>query len=87
MAGMLVAAVALLQTKHADLRVRFLLSQFLPLYGLFAFLQPEQGGPAELGGAGAGSRELFSPSFTGGKWWRGVRPGAGASARRLPSHC
>ena len=56
MAGMLVAAVALVLTKHADLRVRFLLSQFLPLYGLFAFFslnkagQPNWAAPALVAG-------------------------------------
>ena len=56
MAGILVAAVALLLTKHADLRVRFLLSQFLPLYGLFAFFslnkagQPNWAAPALVTG-------------------------------------
>jgi 4-amino-4-deoxy-L-arabinose transferase-like glycosyltransferase len=56
MTGMLVAAVALLLTKHADLRVRFLLSQFLPLYGLFAFFslnkagQPNWAAPALVAG-------------------------------------
>ena len=46
MAGMVVAAVALLWNKHADLRVRFLLSQFLPLYGLFAFFSLNKAGQA-----------------------------------------
>jgi hypothetical protein len=56
MAGMLLAAIALLLTKHADLRVRFLLSQFLPLYGLFAFFslnkagQPNWAAPALVAG-------------------------------------
>jgi 4-amino-4-deoxy-L-arabinose transferase-like glycosyltransferase len=56
MAGMLVATVALVLTKHADLRVRFLLSQFLPLYGLFAFFslnkagQPNWAAPALVAG-------------------------------------
>jgi hypothetical protein len=55
-AGMLVAVVALAVTKHADLRVRFLLSQFLPLYGLFAFFslnkagQPNWAAPALIAG-------------------------------------
>ena len=35
MAGMMVAAVVLTWKRHADLRIRFLLSQFLPVYGLF----------------------------------------------------
>jgi 4-amino-4-deoxy-L-arabinose transferase-like glycosyltransferase len=43
-AGMVVAAGALLWKKHADLRVRFLLGQFLPLYGLFAFFSLNQAG-------------------------------------------
>jgi hypothetical protein len=56
MAGILTAAVALVLTKHADLRVRFLLSQFLPLYGLFAFFslnkagQPNWAAPALVAG-------------------------------------
>ena len=55
-AGMVVALVALLLRKHADLRVRFLLSQFLPLYGLFAFFslnkagQPNWAAPALITG-------------------------------------
>jgi 4-amino-4-deoxy-L-arabinose transferase-like glycosyltransferase len=56
MAGMVWASVALLWRKHADLRVRFLLSQFLPLYGLFAFFslnkagQPNWAAPALVAG-------------------------------------
>jgi hypothetical protein len=56
MAGILVAAVALAWKKHTDLRVRFLLSQFLPLYGLFAFFslnkagQPNWAAPALITG-------------------------------------
>jgi 4-amino-4-deoxy-L-arabinose transferase-like glycosyltransferase len=56
MAGMLVATVALVLTKHTDLRMRFLLSQFLPLYGLFAFFslnkagQPNWAAPALVTG-------------------------------------
>jgi 4-amino-4-deoxy-L-arabinose transferase-like glycosyltransferase len=45
-AGMVVAMIALLLTKHADERVRFLLSQFLPLYGLFAFFSLNKAGQA-----------------------------------------
>ena len=46
----------MLLTRHADLRVRFLLSQFLPLYGLFAFFslnkagQPNWAAPALVAG-------------------------------------
>jgi len=67
MAGMLVAAVALLLTEHADLRVRFLLSQFLPLYGLFAFFslnkagQPNWAAPALVAGI------VFTVVY-----WRGI---------------
>ena len=56
MAGIVVAAVALGLTKHSDLRVRFLLSQCLPLYGLFAFFslnkagQPNWAAPALVTG-------------------------------------
>ncbi len=55
-AGMVVAAVALLWKKTEDLCVRFLLSQFLPLYGLFAFFslnkagQPNWAAPALVTG-------------------------------------
>ncbi len=55
-AGMVVAGAALLGRRHADLRVRFLLSQFLPLYGLFAFFslnkagQPNWAAPALITG-------------------------------------
>ncbi len=44
MAGMFVAAVALVLTKHTDLRMRFLLSHFLPLYGLFMFFSLNSAG-------------------------------------------
>ena len=37
MAGMVVAAVVLIWKRHTDLRTRFLLSQFLPVYALFLF--------------------------------------------------
>ena len=45
-AGMVVAAGALLWKKSSDLRVQFLLSQFLPLYGLFAFFSLNKAGQA-----------------------------------------
>jgi 4-amino-4-deoxy-L-arabinose transferase-like glycosyltransferase len=45
-AGMVVAAIALLWKKHADERVQFLLSQFLPLYALFAFFSLNKAGQA-----------------------------------------
>jgi 4-amino-4-deoxy-L-arabinose transferase-like glycosyltransferase len=44
MAGMFFAAVVLAWKRHADLRVRFLLSQFLPLYGLFMFFSLNSAG-------------------------------------------
>lgn len=44
MAGMVVAAVALAWKRHTDARVRFLLSQFLPLYGLFLFFSLNSAG-------------------------------------------
>jgi hypothetical protein len=44
MAGMAVAAVALTWKRHADLRIRFLLSQFLPVYGLFLFFSLNSAG-------------------------------------------
>src|SRR5215469_12325734 len=37
MAGIVVAAVALLLNRREDVKVRFLLSQFLPVYALFGF--------------------------------------------------
>ncbi len=37
MAGIVIAAIALLLKRREDLRVRFLLSQYLPLYALFSF--------------------------------------------------
>jgi 4-amino-4-deoxy-L-arabinose transferase-like glycosyltransferase len=37
MAGIVIAAIALLFKRREDLRVRFLLSQYLPLYALFSF--------------------------------------------------
>jgi 4-amino-4-deoxy-L-arabinose transferase-like glycosyltransferase len=44
MAGMVVATVVLTWKRHTDLRVRFLLSQFLPLYGLFLFFSLNSAG-------------------------------------------
>ncbi len=44
MAGMVVAAVGLLRHQHTDLRVRFLLSQFVPLYALFIFFSLNSAG-------------------------------------------
>ena len=44
MAGIFVAALALLWKRHTDLRVRFLLSQFLPVYGLFMFFSLNSAG-------------------------------------------
>ncbi len=44
--GMVIAASGLLWKKHTDERVRFLLSQFLPLYGLFAFFSLNKAGQA-----------------------------------------
>ena len=55
-AGMVMATVALLRKQHTELRVRFLLSQFLPLYGFFAFFslnkagQPNWAAPALVTG-------------------------------------
>jgi 4-amino-4-deoxy-L-arabinose transferase-like glycosyltransferase len=46
MAGLVVAAVALLWNRHTDLRVRFLMSQFLPVYGLFMFFSLNNAGQA-----------------------------------------
>jgi 4-amino-4-deoxy-L-arabinose transferase-like glycosyltransferase len=56
MAGMVAAAIGLLLKEQADLRVRFLLSQFLPLYALFGFFslnvagQPNWAAPALIPG-------------------------------------
>ena len=44
--GMVIATIGLLWKKHTDERVRFLLSQFLPLYGLFAFFSLNKAGQA-----------------------------------------
>jgi 4-amino-4-deoxy-L-arabinose transferase-like glycosyltransferase len=44
MAGISVAAVALLLKRGGDLRTRFLLSQFLPIYGLFLFFSLNSAG-------------------------------------------
>lgn len=43
-AGLVVAAVALLRTRHADLRTRFLLSQSLPVFALFLFFSINEAG-------------------------------------------
>lgn len=56
MAGMIVAAVAFARRQSIDLRARFLLSQFLPLYGVFLFFslnsagQPNWPAPALIPG-------------------------------------
>lgn len=44
MAGMAVAAIALLARRDGDLRTRFLLSQFLPVYGIFLFFSLNSAG-------------------------------------------
>ena len=44
MAGIVIAALALLWKRHTELRVRFLLSQFLPVYGLFLFFSLNSAG-------------------------------------------
>jgi hypothetical protein len=44
--GIVVAAVALLLKRGGDLRTRFLLSQFLPIYGLFLFFSLNSAGHA-----------------------------------------
>ena len=46
MAGIIVAAMALLLRRDRDLRRRFLLSQFLPIYGLFLFFSLNSAGHA-----------------------------------------
>lgn len=46
MAGIFIAAVALLMKRGGDLRTRFLLSQFLPVYGLFLFFSLNSAGKA-----------------------------------------
>ena len=44
MVGIIVAAVALTWKRHTDLRTRFLLSHFLPVYGLFLFFSLNSAG-------------------------------------------
>jgi len=44
MLGMVVAAIGLLRARHTDLRVRFLLSQYLPVYALFMFFSLNSAG-------------------------------------------
>ncbi len=44
MAGIVWAAVALTWKRHTDVRVRFLMSQFLPVYGLFLFFSLNSAG-------------------------------------------
>jgi hypothetical protein len=46
MAGIIAAAMALLLRRDGDLRRRFLLSQFLPIYGLFLFFSLNSAGHA-----------------------------------------
>jgi hypothetical protein len=46
MAGIFIAAIALLLKRSGDLRTRFLLSQFLPIYGLFLFFSLNSAGKA-----------------------------------------
>ncbi|MFA6963010.1 MAG: glycosyltransferase family 39 protein [Opitutaceae bacterium] len=71
--GMAVAAAGLLISRHRDMRVRFLLCQFLPVYGLFCFFS--------LNSAGKGNWPV--PGLIGGiillvVYWRELvelRPG------------
>ena len=44
MLGMVIAAAGLLWRQHADLRARFLLSQYLPVYALFMFFSLNSAG-------------------------------------------
>ena len=44
MTGIIVAAIAVAWKQHGDLRTRFLLSQFLPLYALFLFFSLNKAG-------------------------------------------
>ena len=44
MLGMAVATIGLLWKQHTDLRIRFLMSQYLPLYGLFIFFSLNSAG-------------------------------------------
>jgi 4-amino-4-deoxy-L-arabinose transferase-like glycosyltransferase len=71
--GMIIAAFGLLISRHRDPRVRFLLCQFLPVYGLFCFFS--------LNAAGKGNWPV--PALVGGivlvaVYWRekiGRQPG------------
>jgi 4-amino-4-deoxy-L-arabinose transferase-like glycosyltransferase len=67
MAGIVVAAVALCFKHHEDLRTRLLLSQFLPVYGLFLFFSLNK----------AGKSNWIAPALVTGiiftvVYWRGL---------------
>jgi hypothetical protein len=65
--GILVAAVALLLKRGGDLRSRFLLSQFLPIYGLFIFFSLNSAGHANWTVPALVTGIIFTVVF-----WRGL---------------
>jgi len=67
MAGIVVAAAALLWKRHTDLRVRFLLSQFLPVYGLFLFFSLNSAGKENWAAPALVTGIIFTVVY-----WRGV---------------
>jgi len=84
MAGIFVAAVALLWKRHADLRVRFFVEPvFAGLWAVHVF-QPEQRGQGKLGGAGAGHRHHFHRGLLAGN--RGAASGVALGRRRGLCH-
>jgi 4-amino-4-deoxy-L-arabinose transferase-like glycosyltransferase len=67
MAGIFVAAVALAWKQHTDLRMRFLLSHFLPLYGLFMFFSLNSAGKENWAAPALVTGIIFTVVY-----WRGI---------------
>lgn len=78
-AGMAVAAVALLWNRNADLRTRFLLSQCLPVFGLFLFFSLNKAGKSNWTAPGLITGIIFTVVYWRGKvaqvpaWRLGIR--------------
>jgi hypothetical protein len=67
MAGLVVATVVLLWKRHTDLRVRFLMSQFLPVYGLFMFFSLNSVGQPNWAAPALGTGIIFTVVY-----WREI---------------
>lgn len=86
MAGIIVAAVALVLRRDEDLRRRFLLSQFLPIYGLFLFFSLNSAGKANWIVPALFTAIIFTVAYWRELVARGLA-GAGPSGQPSPSRC